>query len=226
MPLHTWAAGGRLPRWLAVVLPIVLQACGGSGSSGTSPSGDSTPPTVRLSAPASGAGVSATVTISADASDDVGVAGVQFKLDGADLGAEDTGAPYAVAWDTTSVADGTHTVTATARDAAGNRTTSAAVSVTVSNGSGGSGAPAAMPLISRSVPATTSDGAADASGADDASYDTYYRGSVPGWLAYDLSGVPSAQRGRVLVAWYNTVTYPYDHFCPKQNRGLGHLMVM
>lgn len=47
--------------------------------------------------------------------------------------------------------------------------------------------------------------------ANDANYDNPYRGSVPGWLAYDLSTVPSAQRGAVIVAWYNTATYPYDH---------------
>ena len=36
----------------------------------------------------------ATVTVSATAADNVGVAGVQFKLDGANLGAEDTTSPY------------------------------------------------------------------------------------------------------------------------------------
>ena len=40
--------------------------------------------------------------MTATASDDVGVAGVQFRLDGADLGAEDTSAPYSVNWDTTT----------------------------------------------------------------------------------------------------------------------------
>src|SRR5439155_303311 len=63
----------------------------------------------------------------------VGVAGVQFKLDGATLGVEDTTAPYAVSWNTTAAADGTHTLTAVARDAAGNIATAPGVSVTVSN---------------------------------------------------------------------------------------------
>src|SRR5207244_9303016 len=72
-----------------------------------------------------------TVTISASAADNIGVAGVRFFVDGTPIGAEDTSAPYAVAWDTTSVADGSHTLTVVARDAAGNTTTSAAVSVTV-----------------------------------------------------------------------------------------------
>src|SRR6185295_9239325 len=52
-----------------------------------------TAPSVAISAPANSATVSGTVTISATASDDVGVVGVQFKVDGANRGAEDTSAP-------------------------------------------------------------------------------------------------------------------------------------
>src|SRR5206468_5026677 len=63
----------------------------------------------------------------------VGVVGVQFFGDGALLGAEDTVAPYSISLDTTTAANGTHTLTAVARDAAGNRTTSALVTVTVFN---------------------------------------------------------------------------------------------
>src|SRR5438309_766217 len=62
-----------------------------------------------------------------------GVGGVQFLLDGANLGAEDTTSPYSVSWDTTAATNGTHTLSARARDAAGNQTTSSAVTVTVSN---------------------------------------------------------------------------------------------
>jgi hypothetical protein len=94
---------------------------------------DTTPPTVSISAPAAGATVRGVVTVSATAADDVGVAGVQFRLDGVDLGLEDTSAPYSVSWDTTTAAAGTHTLTAVARDAANNKTTAAAVSVTVDN---------------------------------------------------------------------------------------------
>src|SRR6266496_3255821 len=93
---------------------------------------DTTPPTVSITAPANGATVSGTISVSADASDNVGVAGVQFLLDGAALGAEDTAAPYSVALDTTKVANGSHTLAATARDAAGNRA-SASVAVIVFN---------------------------------------------------------------------------------------------
>src|SRR3989454_1279721 len=95
---------------------------------------DVTPPTVSISAPANGATVSGTaVTVSASASDNVGVAGVQFSLDGVNLGAEDTVAPYSASWNTTLATSGTHSLTAVARDAAGNTASSAAVSVTVDN---------------------------------------------------------------------------------------------
>src|SRR5207244_8840142 len=93
-----------------------------------------TPPTVSITAPAANASVSATTTVTANASDNVGVVGVQFKLDGANLGAEDlTSSPYSVSWNTTTASNGSHTLTAVARDAAGNTATSTSVAVTVSN---------------------------------------------------------------------------------------------
>src|SRR2546426_10305794 len=91
-----------------------------------------------MTAPSAGATISGTVTVSVTASDNVGVAGVQFKLDGANLGAEVTSAPYSLSWTTTTVTDAAHSLTAVARDAAGNRTTSTAISVTVANGTSGS----------------------------------------------------------------------------------------
>src|SRR2546422_2307 len=94
---------------------------------------DTTPPTVSMTAPAAGSTVAGTITVSTSATDNVGVVGVQFKLDGANLGTEVTTAPYSTSWNTTLAANGSHTLTAVARDAAGNTATSAAVSVTVSN---------------------------------------------------------------------------------------------
>jgi hypothetical protein len=112
---------------------------------------DTTAPTVSVSAPAAGAAVTGTVSVSASASDNVGVVGVQFLLDGANLGAEDTAAPYMVSWNTASTTNGSHTLTALARDAAGNQTTSAAVSVTVSNAA----ADTTPPVLSNAQPSGT-----------------------------------------------------------------------
>jgi hypothetical protein len=92
-----------------------------------------TAPTVSVSAPGAGSTVSGTLTVTAAASDDVGLAGVQFLLDGAPLGSEDTAAPFSASWNTTTTSNGAHSLAARARDAAGNTTTSVAISVLVSN---------------------------------------------------------------------------------------------
>jgi hypothetical protein len=99
-------------------------------ASGTPPL-DVTPPSVTVTNPGNGGTVFGTISVTATASDNVEVAGLQFRIDGAPLGAELTDPPYAVAWDTSTGSTGLHAVTAVARDAAGNTKTSAPVLVTV-----------------------------------------------------------------------------------------------
>jgi hypothetical protein len=100
----------------------------------STPAPDLNPPTVSMTAPANNATVSGSVTVSANASDNVGVVGVQFLLGGVPLGAEDTTAPYSITWNSTTVANGgPYLLSARARDAATNSTTATAVSVTVNN---------------------------------------------------------------------------------------------
>jgi chitinase len=93
---------------------------------------DTTAPNVSITSPANGASVSDVVVISAGASDNVGVVGVQFRLNGSNLGSEDLTSPYGYSWTTTNYTNGTYTLSAVARDAAGNSKT-ASISVTVSN---------------------------------------------------------------------------------------------
>jgi subtilisin family serine protease len=97
--------------------------------------GDTTAPSTSITAPAGGSTVSGTTTVSANASDDVGVSRVEFFL-GSSLLGSDTTAPYSFDWNTTSVANGAYSLTTKAYDAAGNVGASSAVSVTVSNGTG------------------------------------------------------------------------------------------
>ena len=104
-----------------------------SGAITVGSSSDTAPPAVSITSPAPGSTVSGTITVTADASDNVGVVGVQFEYDGISFDAEDTTAPYSAAGYTNNVPNGTYTLTAVARDAAGNRTTSAPVTITVSN---------------------------------------------------------------------------------------------
>jgi len=119
-----------------------------AGGSGTT----STPPTVSMASPANGALLSSLVTVSASASDQVAVAGVQFLLDGASLGAEITNPPYSTTWDTTTVADGPHTLSARARDTAGLTATATPVAVTVNNSANASvvgswSSPVSLPAV-------------------------------------------------------------------------------
>jgi hypothetical protein len=76
-----------------------------------------------------------------------------------------------------------------------------------------------MPVISRGVPAYSSgDRNLPPSSANDGDYSSMWRStSVPAWLAYDLSGVPVAQRGNVLLAWYNDPLTPDYNFTLTSN---------
>src|SRR6266581_3346130 len=107
-----------------------------SPASATTPAApDTTPPSVSITSPGNGQTVKGTVSVSANASDNVGVAAVQFLLDNGVNGSADvTTAPYSISWNTATVSDGSHTITAVARDAAGNVSPpSAPVTVTVAN---------------------------------------------------------------------------------------------
>ncbi len=94
---------------------------------------DITAPAVSITYPTSGATVAGTISFTATATDATGVSGVQFKLDGSNLGSEDTASPYSLSWNSLSVSNGSHTITATARDAAGNSATATVITFTVNN---------------------------------------------------------------------------------------------
>jgi chitodextrinase len=112
---------------------VAFRAASGSSDSDTpSPTvPDTQAPTVSITSPSNNQTISGTVTITADAADNIGVVGVQFELDGATLGIESTTAPYSTILNTIQAGNGSHLLTAVARDAAGNTTTSSGVIVTV-----------------------------------------------------------------------------------------------
>jgi len=112
---------------------------------------DTTPPTVSMTSPAPGT-VASLLTVSANASDDTYVAGVQFLLDGSPLGGQLVSAPYTMTWNTATVANGSHTLTARATDSVGLTTTSTAVTITVDNSGnpatvGSWSSPIALPAV-------------------------------------------------------------------------------
>jgi hypothetical protein len=91
---------------------------------------DATPPAVAITSPAGGGSVSGSVTVTVNATDNVGVAKVELWIDGA-LKQVDTSYPYSFSWNTRKLS-GSHTIGARAFDAAGNVTTATPISVTVS----------------------------------------------------------------------------------------------
>ena len=157
---------------------------------------DNVAPTVSLTAPANGASVSGTVTLAATASDNDRVAGVRFLLDNiTPLAAEDTAAPYSLSWNTTTVANGTHTLTARARDFAGNIATST-VTVTVANGV--NHPPSANPTVGS--PDLTTGAVSVALNATDPDFNP---------LTYAVTAGPS---GGVLTPGQTPGTYSYTPF--------------
>jgi peptidoglycan/xylan/chitin deacetylase (PgdA/CDA1 family) len=90
-------------------------------------------PSVSITAPADAATVTGNVVVSANAAAAAGVASVQFKLDGANLGSAVTALPYQQTWNTTTAVNGAHSLTAVVTTADNKTATSPAVKVTVSN---------------------------------------------------------------------------------------------
>jgi hypothetical protein len=92
------------------------------------PGVDTTPPVVS----ASENGTSGTITLSANATDNVGVSKVEFYVDSV-LKGTDTTTPFSMTLNSTSLSNGSHALTAKAFDAANNSATSAPVNFTINN---------------------------------------------------------------------------------------------
>ncbi len=134
-----------MPIISAGMLATVLAACGGNGNmytmtggGYTNPTGGgmtgttTTPSSITLTSP--GATVNRTVSLMATPAASTGatISRVDFLVDGTVVGTA-TMSPYSVKWDSSTVMDGTHSVTAKVTDSAGSMATSAAASVAVLN---------------------------------------------------------------------------------------------
>lgn len=145
-PAFTWSvagggtvdAAGTFTAGTAPGGPHVLTVTGAGLSStaqltvGAAP--DTQAPAVSLTSPAASARLQGTFTLSADATDDVGVVKVEFFADGATKLGEVTQAPFTLPAASSALADGPHVLTARASDAAGNSATSDGVDVVVGAG--------------------------------------------------------------------------------------------
>ena len=121
------------------IAATALTACGGSGMSYTSPGTTTTgtgttktPSSITLASPGQSVNRTVALTASPVAGMGVTVTKVTFMVDGASIGTAGM-SPYTVQWDTSTVSDGTHSLTATVTDSSGSMVASAAVSVTVLN---------------------------------------------------------------------------------------------
>ena len=125
--------------------------------------GDTTPPTVSLTAPANGATVGGIVTLFATATDNVAVGDVQFKVGNTNIGSAILSSPYTTTWNTvagTSTPDGSYTLNAVAADTSGNLATSS-ISVTVRNTPPAISAIATTPSYTTATTTWTTDEAAN-----------------------------------------------------------------
>jgi hypothetical protein len=180
---------------------------------GTTPIGNSTPPSVAIASPLNGTTVSGGVTVKADASDNVGVSRVELYKDGIFF-ASDAVSPYEFYWDTTGDIDGSHTLLAKACDSAGNVGQSSPLAVTVSN----TAADKTLPVVSILYP---SDGgkvsgfvkiqasAADASGI---SRVEFYIDGVLKSTAYSASYAYLWNTKSVKDGWHMISVKAYDSF--------------
>ena len=134
----SWDSTG-VANGMASLLAVAYDAAGNAGQSAavavnvanavTTVGKDTTPPVVAIGNPVAGV-VNGNVAVSVNATDDAGAAGIKTTLviDG-QTKAQGTGGTLGYNWNTRKAAAGQHTITATARDAAGN-TSSTSVTVT------------------------------------------------------------------------------------------------
>ncbi len=151
--------------------------------------GDDIVPDVNLTAPADGVTITGTTGISADADDEgSGIAYVEFMIDGVSI-ENDTTAPYEIEWNSRTVVNGTHTLTAVAHDGAG-VTHEASITINVQND-------VAPPHLSDVIaspespqynePVTLTVGAIDVTGVDNLTI--YYRFNGGSWASAEMAQI-------------------------------------
>jgi hypothetical protein len=162
--MNTTTIHRRTASTITMLFAATLAACGGGygggGSSGGGGGGcgaySSCTPSVTIANATGSVGGTVTLTANATAAGTYTVSSVQFLVDGTAVGTADTTAPFNYAWDSTSVADGPHQITATVTDSAAQTATSVAVTLTVSNNGSFAVTLAANQLFP--VPVTTATG--------------------------------------------------------------------
>jgi hypothetical protein len=128
----TWNTSALANGSAHTLTATATNAAGVTASASISVTVDNTPPTATITSSFHGR-VSGTVNVAVSASDDMGIDHVSLNVDSTTLVGTLNAAPYNFSWNTHSVANGNHNLTATAWDKAGNKASSAPVTVTVRN---------------------------------------------------------------------------------------------
>jgi parallel beta-helix repeat protein len=115
-----------------------------------------------LLSPTGGTIATGTISVSATATSTVGIASVQFYLDGSPLGSAVTSSPYTISWDTLTASDGSHTLYSVATDNNSNIASSSEITITVDN------SPPAVSITSPTGGATVSGTTSIAASSSDA----------------------------------------------------------
>ena len=195
---------------------VSLLTSGGSGG------GDTTPPVATVTAPANGATISGTTTVTAAATDNVGVTKLELYVDGA-LTTSGTTGSLSYSWNTAAVANGPHTLVAKGYDAAGNIGTSVTVTVTVSNSNAQQllGNPGFENGSTNPSPWTASSGVID-NGTSEAAHSGSWKAWLDGYGTTTTDtisqqvAIPSTITTATLSFWLHidtaetTTTIPYD----------------
>ena len=187
----------------------------------TSGGGDTTPPTTSVTAPSNGATVSSTVNVTATASDNIAVTKMEIYIDGTLKTSNTNATSLTYSWNTTTYANGSHTIVSKAYDAAGNVGTSATITVTVSNGGSqqllgnpGFETGTASPWVAATGVVTNSTSEAAHAGTWKAWLDGY--GSAHTDTLYQQVAIPSTITTATLTFWLHvdtaetTTTTAYD----------------
>lgn len=188
----------------------------------TAGTADTTPPVTSITTPAGGATVSGTVGVGATASDNVGVTKMEIYIDGALKTSNTSATSLSYSWNTTAVANGSHTISSKAYDAAGNVGSSTTVTVTVSNtttsqqllGNPGFETGTAAPWVTGTGVLDNSTSEAAHSGTWKAWLDGY--GSAHTDTLYQQVAIPSTITTATLTFWLHvdtaetTTTSAYD----------------
>lgn len=119
----------KLIYFFSALFGILFVSCSGDDTTLPIPPAPQ-PPAISITSPTANAKVAGPIVVSALTTNILGIAKVEFYVDGNLIGTVTRG-PFSVIWDTSTVARGSHSLISKAYDSANNAITSAAITIKV-----------------------------------------------------------------------------------------------